>query len=344
MSDITIFFEKHYNFLNYLSLLFAFFTTIIFIFLIIKFANKLSLIDIPNKRSMHKTIKPRGAGIAFYLSFLLTTLFFNQEFLEQNLFFFIATFLIFLIGIIDDIKGSSPKIKFIFIIIAITLLFFTTNLKITSLQKWFGIDISLAFPISLIFTIFAVTGYTNALNLLDGLDGLAGSIALIILLSFLYLGIRYHDNFIIYISTIFIINIIAFLIFNWYPSKIFMGDSGSLILGFIISILAIKLSSYISIASILFLAALPILDTILVMSRRIKNKKSPFIADKTHVHHILLKKHTKVDVTVMILILIQANFSMLGILLSHTKNEFLFALFLFFLFLFFKYFKIENDS
>jgi len=303
-----------------LTVLFTFFLTVLFTMYILEHAKSFDLVDIPNQRSSHDTPKPRGAGIGMFLSFVLTSILFYHDFFLENCTFYISLFIVFTAGLLDDVKDVSPKLKFIFIIAAVVLLFFTTDLKITSLGVWFGKDLTLPFAISLFFTIFVVVGYTNALNLIDGLDGLAGGISLIIFLTFLYLGYIYHDDFIIYVSLIMSVSIFAFLFFNWYPAKIFMGDSGSLLLGYTISVVAIKLIQHIHTIPILFLAALPILDTIMVMVRRIQRGMSPFKADKSHIHHKVLKWKTKVDYSVMLLLLIQVSFSLLGILIAMQSN------------------------
>jgi len=301
-------------------LLFTFLVTVFFILIIIEYAKNLELIDVPNQRSSHTMPKPRGAGIAMFLSFFFTFVLFDYDFFIKNCTFFLSVFIVFSAGLLDDVKDVPPKLKFLFIIAAVILLFFTTDIKIGSLGVWFGEDLVIPAVFSLFFTIFAVAGYTNALNLIDGLDGLAGGISLIIFLAFLYLGIVYQDIFVVNISIIMSVAIFAFLLFNWYPAKVFMGDSGSLVLGFTISVVAIKLIQHINTVPILFLAALPILDTIMVMVRRMQRHMSPFKADKSHIHHKVLKWKTKVDYSVMLLLLIQVSFSLLGILISTHSN------------------------
>ena len=163
-------------------LLFTFLVTVFFILIIIEYAKNFELVDIPNQRSSHTTPKPRGAGIAMFLSFFLTFVLFDYDFFIKNCTFFLSMFIVFTAGFLDDIKDVPPKLKFLFIIVAVILLFFTTDMKIGSLGVWFGKDLILPTVFSLFFTIFAIVGYTNALNLIDGLDGLAGGISLIIFL------------------------------------------------------------------------------------------------------------------------------------------------------------------
>lgn len=302
------------------NLLFTITLSIFFIKLIIKNAQELGLTDIPNDRSSHTTITPRGAGIGFGGAFFLSSFIFNFSFFIENGLVFLAIFLVFLIGILDDHKDASPKAKFYVIIIA-TLLVFFDNIAIYSLGSFFGYEISLWY-FALPFTIFALAGFTNALNLIDGLDGLAASVSIIILSTFLYIGYVNQDDLIITITSTTIVGLATFLFFNWNPASIFMGDSGSLLLGFIISLVAVISVQYIHPITVLYLGAIPILDTIVVMVRRIKKGLSPFSPDKTHIHHILLQFFgKKVKKTVLFIALIQVLFSLVGLMLALNSDE-----------------------
>jgi len=326
------------------EILYVFLASIVFIFLVKKFARSLKLLDIPNDRSSHAVPKPRGAGIGIFLAVVTAFFIFRQDFFIENIYFFIALSIVFLIGVWDDIMGVSPKVKFLFIILAIVLLFVKNNLGIFSLGNWFGVELKLPYFIAMIFTIFAVVGFTNALNLIDGLDGLAGGVSFVIFSTFFYFGIIYKDLFILNISLFMITAIVAFLFFNWHPAKIFLGDSGSLVLGFVISILSIELIKYVSITTVLFLGAIPLFDTILVMTRRIQNKKSPFYPDKTHIHHRFYKMVPKVDLVVMFIIMLQLAFVLMAMILQHEKNSVNLLLFTLFLMLVFRKFKKDIDE
>ena len=167
-----------------------------------------------------------------------------------------------------------------------------------------------------IFLTFAIIGFVNAVNLIDGIDGLSSIVGIIILSSFLYIGIKYNNQFLIYIPAIYIMSIMGYLCFNWSPAKIFMGDNGSLTLGFVIAIVAIYTVNlhYITPISTIMLAGVPILDTFLVMSRRIISGKNPFVADRLHMHHIILKQQrNNTRRTVLLLGLLQMIFSYIGL-------------------------------
>lgn len=273
--------------------------------------------DIPNERSSHSKITPRGAGIGFGFAFFITILIFNYSLFIEYWLLFLGIFSVFLVGIFDDHKDASPKAKFYAIFIA-TFLLYLSDISIYSLGHFFGFEISLWY-FALPFTMFALT---NALNLIDGLDGLAATITIIILSSFLYVGYIYQDQLMIVLCRVTIVSLLAFLVFNWNPAKIFMGDSGSLFLGFVVSVVACLSLKYIHPIAVFYLAAIPIVDTLVVMTRRIRKGISPFTPDKTHIHHILLKFFGKrVKKTVFFLGLMQVLFSLVGIMLSFNSEE-----------------------
>jgi len=326
------------------EILYVFLASVVFIYFVMKFAKGLKLLDIPNGRSAHNAPKPRGAGIGIFLAVMSAYLIFKYDFFVENIGFFVALFVVFAAGVWDDIMGVSPKVKFLFIILAVVLLFVKNNLGIFSLGIWFGEEIKLSYFAAMLFTVFAVVGFTNALNLIDGLDGLAGGISLVIFSTFLYFGITYKDQFIMNISLFMITSIVAFLLFNWHPAKIFLGDSGSLVLGFVISVLSIELIKYVSITTVLFLGAIPLFDTILVMTRRIQNKKSPFHPDKTHIHHRFYNMVPKVDLVVMFIVMLQLAFVLSALILQHERNSVNLLLFVLFLVLVFRKFKKDIDE
>ncbi len=181
--------------------------------------------------------------------------------------------------------------------------------------------------------------FTNALNLIDGLDGLAASISIVILGSFFTIGYQNSDLFMMILSGAFISSLLAFLLFNWHPASIFMGDSGSLTLGFVISLLAIKSLAYIPAISILFLTAIPILDTFVVVIRRKRTGRSIFSVDRCHMHHVLQHFFAEdTQKTVLFLVVFQLIYSLTGLQLDKNLDEgYLLILFIFniiFLYLF----------
>ena len=292
----------------------------LFIHLVKQYAPKLGLIDIPNERSSHVDHTARGAGIGFFLAVSISLPFFHFHTIIQYGWTMLAILLVFIVGILDDHHDTSPNTKFIVLVIATFLLFFD-GLSIDKIGIFFGLHITLGW-FSLPFTVFAVAGFTNALNLIDGLDGLAATISIIVIGTFFIIGYQHKDTLMIMLSLAFISSLAAFLLFNWHPASIFMGDSGSLVLGFVISILAIKSLNYLPAISVLFIAALPILDTIIVMVRRKRKGRSIFSADKCHLHHII--KHFFMEdtqKTVLFFGILQAVYSITGLQLDKNMDE-----------------------
>ena len=295
--------------------------SLVSIYLLIYYSSRLGLVDVPNERSMHKKVTPRGAGIAFVLSVFVVVLLFDFEHFKTYYYIYLAITIVFIAGAWDDLKNISPKVKFLFIFFS-SLLLYVNDFAIYSLGTYFGYEVVLPVWLVFPFTFFAIAGYTNALNLMDGLDGLAASISIVIFVTFLTIGIEHGDELLITLSSSFTVALLAFLLFNWNPAKIFMGDSGSLSLGIVIAILAIHAIEYIPPASVLFIIALPILDTFIVMTRRMQRHISPFKADKNHMHHFLFNVKGDVRYTVIILLLMQMVFSIIGYQLD-PSNEFL---------------------
>jgi UDP-GlcNAc:undecaprenyl-phosphate GlcNAc-1-phosphate transferase len=306
----------------------VFLLSLILIYLVRKHAENWGMIDIPNSRSTHVDHTVRGAGIGFYMATAIVVLLFNHELLFSYPWTFASIFMIFIVGVLDDHNDTSPNTKFIVIMLG-TLFLYCDGFIIRDLGIYWGMELSLGW-FALPFTIFAVSGFTNALNLIDGLDGLAGTISITILLGFFIIGYTYDDTFIMYLSGTFISALAAFLFYNWHPASIFMGDSGSLTLGFIISLLAIRSLEYLPTISILFIAAIPILDTLVVMIRRKMNSRSIFSADHCHIHHIL-KQFFAEDTrkTVFFLGIIQATYTFSGLQLAkNTDDGYLLVLFI----------------
>lgn len=279
---------------------------------LIQYSHILKLVDKPNNRSMHRVEKSRAGGLAIFLAFSLGLLISN---ISINIYIVFSFFVIFLLGLYDDRFSSSSKIKIFWIIIA-TIFLVLGDMYISDLGVFLGKEIGLPSWLAIIFTTFALVGFVNAVNLIDGIDGLCAGVSIVILFAYSYLGFKYDDQFLFYIASFLIISLLGFLWFNWNPSKIFMGDSGSLTLGFVIAVLSIHSveKDYITPTTVLLLTAVPILDTLVVMLRRIRNGQNPFKADKTHIHHIILKQHYQnVSKTSKLLILLQAVFTYIGL-------------------------------
>lgn len=297
-----------------------FIVTLILIRFFIYCAPKIGFMDIPNVRSMHKCIEPRGAGICIYLAVVMVDPWFNFALILEHYPIFLATFLVFIIGVLDDYHGISPKTKLIVISLSALLAYFD-GIYISSLGNLFGTEISLGW-FDLPFTIFAIVGLTNALNLIDGLDGLAGSIGIVILSALFSIGYIHDDTIIMMASSVFIAGLLAFMFYNWNPASVFLGDSGSLVLGFIIGLLLTKSATYIHPVTVLFIVAVPLMDTIIVMVRRKVQGKSMFEADKTHLHHVFFYFFDQdIKTTVIFLSVLQAIYSIIALFVVENTNQ-----------------------
>ena len=276
--------------------------------------------DVPNSRSVHENHTPRGAGIGIYLSVAFLMPCFDFEFASSHMLTCMALLIVFIVGVLDDHRDAMPNTKFIAIAIAAVLMALD-GITITSFGTLYGMNVTLGW-FAIPFTIFAAVGYTNALNLIDGLDGFAGLISLIILGALFSVGYNNGDQFMMTLSGSFASALLAFMFYNWNPAKIFMGDSGSLTIGFVISILAIKATQYIHPVTVLFLVALPVFDTIIVMIRRKLNSTSMFSADKSHIHHVLLHFfENDVKKTVIFLATLQMAYSVTALLLVESSDQ-----------------------
>ena len=304
----------------YLDFICIFIVSLILIKLIKVYAPKLGLMDIPNGRSTHCSIVPRGAGIGFYLAVAFVLPVFHFDLMLSHIWTAVAILFVFIIGVLDDHHDTSPKTKFLVLIVATVFLSFD-DIIITDIGTFFGVPISLGW-FALPFTVFAVVGFTNALNLIDGLDGLSATISMIILATFFFIGYEHNDLFMMVLSGSFIAGLLAFILYNWHPASIFMGDSGSLTLGFVIATLAIKSLAYLPAISILFVAAIPIIDTVIVMVRRKIHGRSMFSADRCHIHHILRHFFAEdTPKTVLFLGVLQAIYSITGLQLAKDMDE-----------------------
>jgi UDP-GlcNAc:undecaprenyl-phosphate GlcNAc-1-phosphate transferase len=320
ISDKIFFQNTSKSFHVILEFIFIFIVALVLIKLIIKNALRLGLVDIPNERSMHTRHHPRGAGIGIFLAVAIVDPFFDFNLLADHYLVCLATLSVFIVGVLDDHQDTSPNTKFIVLAIAALMVYFD-GIEVTTLGTLFGLEINLGW-FALPFTLFAIVGFTNALNLVDGLDGLAGSLSIVILSALFSIGYTSGDYFMMMLSGSFIAGLLAFMVYNWNPASIFMGDSGSLVLGFIIGLLVIKAAVHIHPVTVLFIIAVPLMDTIIVMVRRKRQGKSMFEADKTHLHHVLFNFfHKDVKRTVVFLAILQAIYSITGLLIVDSGNQ-----------------------
>jgi len=271
--------------------------------MIIKVAFQKRLFDEPRElRKIHKKIIPNLGGIAIFSAFVFSSsLFIPHKFLPEGNLMMAAGLVIFMTGLKDDIVGLSPTIKFVAQFFSAIIVAVVADIRIENLFGLLGYH-ELHYYTSVALTVFFMVGVMNAFNLIDGIDGLAGSLALICSLtfSFIFYKAGYTGWFLMSLSLLGAI--LAFLYFNITPAKIFMGDSGSLVLGYVASIFSLKFLSMDSLVNVkvgafdvnyasgivLAILIIPLFDTLRVFTLRILKNKSPFTADANHLHHRLL--------------------------------------------------------
>ncbi len=289
LSDITIF----------LSLSISFTIAFFIIPKIVKVARIKHLFDIPNQRSASKQVVPRLGGIAILFGFILSLIFSSGNIPFHTLKYMLAAiFIMFLIGLKDDLIGLAAKKKLYIQIAVAIMLVLIGKFRITDLHGIFGLN-EVNFISGAILSVLIIVGLINAINLTDGIDGLAGGISLLASIIYGYLFMQSGDFSYTLVCLSLAGSLIAFLIYNIFgkTNKIFMGDSGSLVLGTILAILAIHFNEItpsnlsgeglpaISLALMIF----PVVDTLRVFAIRIRQKKSPFAPDMNHIHHNLLR-------------------------------------------------------
>lgn len=298
--------------------IFAFSLALIALF--IKCADRCGFVDTPDSRSSHFKITPSGSGIAIFIVVFIAPFFTDLNIYHSYNMTKFAVIMVLLLGVFDDLKNYPARYK-LYVITVAAVLSVIDGFVITNIGSYFNYSVPL-FWMSIPFTVFAIIGFTNAFNLIDGLDGLAGIIGIIIFASLFFIGYQYEDSLLTGTSAIIIPALLAFLFYNWNPARVFMGDSGSLTLGFVISILSIKALDYVNPVVVLYILALPLIDTLAIMTRRRKHGRSIFAPDKNHAHHILLNYlNGNVRLTVILLALIQLAYTLAGLLLVNNLPQ-----------------------
>jgi len=315
-------------YINILSFLWAFFVAIFAIPSIIFVAQARHLFDIPNLRTVHQRLVPRLGGLAIFAGFVSSLTIFGD--LDSGIKQMLAgAILVFFIGLKDDIIPVSAFKKFFVQVLATGIVMYIGEVKIASLYgilDVYTLSASISYPL----TFLVIIGITNAVNLMDGVDGLAGVVILFICF---FLGFCFFfwgdSNFQPYSTVCFALMgaIAGFLRFNLHKAVIFMGDTGSLVSGFIIAILAIKFVEMnpFPYTPVLVLAVLlvPIIDTIRVFLLRILMGLSPFSPDRNHLHHRLVDLGINQIFTVVILFFINLAAICLVLFFKDESNNFI---------------------
>ncbi len=299
--------------------------------LVIYFSKKNNLIDVPNERKIHHGKISRLGGVAIWSSVMLTFLFLvllsyypKGQGISAII---VGGSLMFLMGLVDDVYCLNAKFK-LFIQIAVATIVILLGVRIDVLYNPFGADLHLGFfsyPVTLLW----IVGITNAINFIDGIDGLAGSIVSISALAIGIISLVLAPAVPITALIAFILMgaMCAFLTFNYNPAKIFMGDSGALYAGFLLSTLSItgivKPACNISMYLPILILSVPLMDVAYSSIRRILKGSSPFIADDEHIHHKLLHAGYSQDKLVLLLASLSMVCALLSIIVVSSKSKFI---------------------
>ncbi len=300
----------------------AFFVTVAGVFLLRPLAIRVGIVDTPGGRKHHNGDIPLVGGAAIYLAVvggLLLTPFADWPVGA----FIVVSSILLLVGVVDDAKGHTPpKLRLLIQGVAALIMVYGGGVELATLGRILdGIEVELG-VLAIPFTVFAAVGFVNALNMIDGVDGLAGSVALTAAAGMAFFALRAGDMQSAAVLLLLGGGILGFLLFNWRftptrSARIFLGDAGTLFLGGSLCWFSIQLSQgdrpAMEPVTALWLFAVPLIDTVSMMIRRIWKGRSPFDADREHFHHILLAGLSERE-TVLLILAISVSCAGLGIL------------------------------
>ncbi|WP_078462157.1 MraY family glycosyltransferase [Solemya velum gill symbiont] len=300
----------------------AFFITALLIPTLAPLAMRIGLTDAPCNRRLHASETPLVGGITIFIGLMFAILILDTS-LSGYRALFAGSALLLLVGVLDDFHELSARFRFFYQVLAALLMTQWGGIAITDLGSLLGTE-SLPLGIwSVPFTVFCVVGVINAVNMIDGMDGLSGSIMLLtaLLLALLAFSVNQIDS--ASILSLFAASCAAFLVFNLRTHlrkriHVFLGDAGSMMGGYILCWFLIDLGqepaqAYAPVTA-LWLFAIPIIDTVATMIGRVMRKKSPFSADRTHLHHLLLSSGLSVTTTLLVILVAIVLLASIGIL------------------------------
>ncbi len=319
-----------------MTYLLVFFTSLITTILVtpffINFLRKTKIVDIPGGRKIHTGIIPRMGGLIIFFIVLIMLNAFVEDFESIKLILIAATLLVFS-GIIDDVIGLDNFIKFIVQNISGIILIYYLEQHYTHVTI---LGLILPKPIDYFVLLLFIIGTINSINFLDGLDGLASGFSLLIFSVLLILAIRKDDVLIILMLVSLLGSTLGFLRFNAFPARVFLGDTGSLILGFFLILISCLTSinyhhSALDLTFVMILLAVPLIDTVKVFLLRILRKRDPFSGDTSHQHYIIKNSVVSHEATVFIIEIFSLVFIFIALLYlkDYLRWE---ATFLFFVF------------
>lgn len=332
-----------------LTLLFvAAFTTIVAISILRPFAISINLTDVPSNRKKHQGVVPLIGGIAMFIGFLISVLSSTID-LNQIKYFILASFIVVIIGSLDDHRDMSVGFRFLFQTVAALIIAGVGGVNIESFGDLLSRNEIFLNSWSIFFTVIAIIFALNAVNMLDGIHGLAGSISLITFIALAYLAYNGSNHQSLIIALLMCAVIPPFLWENLcigrsQSNRIFMGDAGSMFLGMGIVWLLIDLSQGESKAFspviALWIFAIPIIDTISTIVRRLIIGKSPFKPDLNHLHHILNRMGFSNNIVLIIISILSLSMALIGVL-GETNSMPEWKMFIGFIVVFIIYFSLS---
>lgn len=305
---------------NFTVLLMCFFLSVIFTPIVKKLAFKIGATDKPNNRKVHDKVMPRLGGFAIFLSFSIGY-FILVPLTEQAIILYVGFLIIMITGFLDDLYQLPAKLKLLGQVIAAFVVVIAGNVQLSFINLPFGGELHfgiLSIPLSILW----IVGITNAINLIDGLDGLAAGVSTIVLVTISGMAFIMGNIYVFSVGIILIGAILGFLVFNFHPAKIFMGDTGALFLGFVIaviSLLGFKNVTVISFIVPVIVLGVPISDTLFAIVRRLVKQVPLSQPDKYHLHHCLLRLGYTHRQTVLIIYGMSSGFGLAAIMLSITS-------------------------
>ena len=304
----------------------SFFVTFLMSLLLSPLSHKLGLVDHPNERKLHTRRIPLVGGWAMYLAIVASFLWFhNLSFSFHDIVLLFAASLLVLTGSIDDRFDLSYKLRIGIQVFAACLIVYGAGIYVSDFGNLLGFGVIGLGALAALFTIWAVMGLVNAYNMIDGIDGLAAGMGLVAI-TFVYVAtsgqipVLESDLLLLIMGAL-----CAYLIFNLdlFPKqlpKIFMGDAGSMLLGFAIAVIMVRYSQgaerVLWPVTTLWFISIPVVDVFVTMSRRIKNGMSPFKPDRTHIHHVFQKAGYTNGRTLFVILSVQFALASIGLMIQ----------------------------
>lgn len=316
----------------WLILLITFLTSFLLVPFVKKLAFHIDAVDYPNARRINKIPMPDLGGLAVFFAFLFGFMLFGQGNV-QMISILMASFVVIIMGLCDDIKPLGAKWQFLAQVVAAAILVFYGRITLDEVSI-LGFQMAFAAPWNYLITIFFVVAVINVINLSDGLDGLCSGISTIYFatISFIALFINRVSGFDVVLSLIMSGSLLGFLMHNFPPAKIYLGDTGSNFIGLIVAVTALlgfKTATFTSLIIPLVVLATPILDVAFSIIRRGLQKKNPFTTpDRDHFHHQLLKMQFSTKSSLLIIYAINILFALVSILYAAGDTDYAMALYI----------------